>query len=620
MMPSLDPVGDYARDVVAGRIVAGPHVRASCRRHLNDMKTAHERGYWFDYAKALHVIEFFETCLYLSEGQFEGIPFKLHTSQKFKIGSIFGWMTKNEKGETVRRFRRAYIEEGKGNGKSPLAGGIGIYGMIADDEPGAQIYSAGATKEQSDILFQDAVKMVQKMEDIEDVILFTGNAKIYNLYSFAKGGSFFRPLSRNAGKTGSGPRPHFALCDEVHEHPNRSVLDLLERGFKFRRQPLLLMITNSGTDRNSICFEEHEHAVKVAHGDVIDDTTFSYVCALDEGDDPINDPSCWIKANPLLGVILSHDYLAGIVAQARNFPGKLNGILRLHFCVWTDAETAWCSREAWQAIEDRTLDRVDFHGRRAWIGLDLASRKDIAAAAIVIEDGEVDGPDGEMLPCFVAFVHGYTPAATLKDRAAADKAPYDVWVRDGFLTATPGPVIRFSHIIHDIQEDQSNFDLQAVAYDRHLIVRFEDDMSELGADFPLVEHPQGWNKRKSDELETEPKHPLWMPHSVELFEQLILERRLRVHINPALRSAVAGATFLTSPAGLKRFDKAKATTRIDECVALAMAIGAAYTDVEEGGTVHEAKGRAAIEAERIKRHVKAIVTAGVSQHQANQRR
>lgn len=600
---SFDPVGDYARDVVAGRIVAGPHVRASCQRHIIDIENAHERGLWFDYGKALHVIEFFETCLYLSEGQFEGIPFKLHPSQKFKIGSIFGWMMKNDKGETVRRFRRAYIEEGKGNGKSPLAGGIGIYGLIADGEMGSQIYSAGATRDQSDILFQDAVKMVRKMEDIEDVIQFAGNNKIYQMYSLVKGGSFFKPLARTAGKTGSGPRPHFALCDEVHEHPNREVLDLLERGFKFRRQPLLLMITNSGTDRNSICFEEHEHAVKVARGDVIDDATFSYVCALDDGDDPIKDPSCWIKANPLLGTILSYDYLAGIVQQAKNFPGKLNGILRLHFCIWTDAETAWCSRQAWEAIEDRNLARVDFHGRRAWAGLDLASRKDIAASALVIEDGEVDGPNGEMLPCFVAFVHGYTPKDTLIERAREDKAPYEVWVRDGFLTATEGPVIRFPPIIHDLVEDQQDFDLQAVAYDRHLIVRFEDDMTDTGADLPLVEHPQGWNKRKQDkELETEPKHPLWMPHSIELFENLILERRLRVHINPALRSAVAGATFLTSPAGLKRFDKSKATTRIDCCVALAMAIGAAYTDVEEAGTVHEARGRAALEAERIKRH------------------
>jgi len=300
------------------------------------------------------------------------------------------------------------------------------------------------------------------------------------------------------------------------------VLDLLERGFKFRRQPLLMMITNSGSDRLSICYEEHDHAVKVALGEIEDDRTFSYVCALDDGDDPFTDPSCWEKANPLLGTILSHEYIAGVVQQARNFPGKRNGIMRLHFCEWTDADTAWCSREAWERLEDPDITPEQFHGRRAWAGLDLASRKDLAAKALVIEDGFIDGDDGEQLPCFVAFVHGYTPAETLRARAANDKAPYDKWVEAGFLTATPGPVIRFPHIIHDIQADQDDFDLQAVAYDRHLIVRFEDDMGEIGADFPLVEHPQGWNKRKQDrELETEPKHPLWMPHSVDLFEQLI---------------------------------------------------------------------------------------------------
>src|SRR5262249_38759863 len=153
-------------------------------------------------------------------------------------------------------------------------------------------------------------------------------------------------------------RPHFALCDEVHEHPDRSVMEILERGFKFRRQPLLLMITNSGSDRSSVCWEEHEHAVRVAAGtrtpdgefayvgEAIDDTTFSYVCALDPGDDPLEDESCWPKANPLLGVTITEEYLRDVVRQAKALPGRLNGILRLHFCVWTDAEEAWMSRAA----------------------------------------------------------------------------------------------------------------------------------------------------------------------------------------------------------------------------------------------------------------------------------
>jgi phage terminase large subunit-like protein len=138
--------------------------------------------------------------------------------------------------------------------------------MMADGEAGAEIYAAGATKDQAGILFRDAVKMVDKSPDLDSRIKRSGGpGREFNL-AYLKNGSFFRPISREARKTGSGPRPHFALCDEIHEHPDRGVIEMLERGFKFRRQPLLLMITNSGTDRNSICWEEHEHAVKVAAG------------------------------------------------------------------------------------------------------------------------------------------------------------------------------------------------------------------------------------------------------------------------------------------------------------------------------------------------------------------
>src|SRR5690606_30930925 len=145
-------------------------------------------------------------------------------------------------------------------------------------------------------------------------------------------------------------------------------------------QPLLFMITNSGSDRNSVAWEEHEHAIKVAAGhteavndpsfvgEVIDDNTFSYVCALDDGDNPLTDSSCWIKANPLLGVTITEEYLSETVNQARAIPGQLNGILRLHFCVWTDAETAWMTRST---LEPRLFefDIEQYHKQKIWLGL-----------------------------------------------------------------------------------------------------------------------------------------------------------------------------------------------------------------------------------------------------------
>jgi len=339
---------------------------------------------------------------------------------------------------------------------------------------------------------------------------------------------------------------------------------------------LLVMITNSGSDRQSICWAERKHAVKVAAQEIDDDTTFSYVCALDETDDAFEDPTCWIKANPLLGVTITHDYLALQVKQAKQIAAKANGIRRLHFCQWTDAETAWISRAMWAQVEDATLVLEDFEGKRAWAGLDLSAKTDLTAKALVFDDGMTE--DGQ--PKFAAFVHGYTPADTLQARAERDGAPYDLWADAGYITATPGKKTRLDFVARDLLDDSDRFDLDFVAFDNYLIADFEATVEDMGGALPMLDHPQGWNKRKretpdGDEIE------LWMPGSVDQLETLILEGRIRVHMNPALQSAVMSATFDRSPADLRRFTKHKATGRIDMAVALAMAVGAALTRIDE---------------------------------------
>lgn len=568
---SADPATAYARDVHAGKINAGPYVRAACARHLRDLDEGSARGLVWDLEAVEHVIGFFRDVLRLSEGKFDGVPFELHPSQAFIVGSVFGWKWS---ATGTRRFRRAYVEQGKGNGKSPLAAGIGLYGLVADGEAGAQVFAAASKLEQAMVMFNDATRMVHQSPALARALEPTGVNPVRN-WAYMRKGAFFRPLGRDSGKTGSGARPHFALCDEVHEHPDRLTIDMLERGFKAREQPLLFMITNSGSDRNTVCWEEHEHAVAVVQGDREDDTTFSYVCALDEDDDPLSDPSCWIKANPLLGALLTEEYLAGVAKLARDMPGKRNGILRLHFCVWTDAETAWIAREKWEALEDPEMRIEDFVGRRAWIGLDLGAKKDITGAAFVFEDGE----DDEGRPCFALFARGYTPADTLSQRDEDDRmnGAYLQWEEGGFLIATPGEKVRLDTIGSDMVDFAADHDLEALAYDRWLYNDFSAALDELGVDLPVVEHPQGWSRRRDSEL--------WMPGSVDLFETLILERRLRIEANPALRSAVMSATFETSPAGLRRFTKQRAAKRIDLAVAAAMGIGAAAGEAEADGGI-----------------------------------
>lgn len=584
-----DRATKYAKAVVAGKIIAGPHVRNQCRRHLDDLK---RKELNYDQEAAERAIRFFETKIKLSEGQFENKAFKSQPSQDFIIGSLFGW----KKPDGTRRFRRAYIEQGKGNGKSPLAGGVGLYGLFADGEAGAEIYSAGATKDQASVLFRDAVKMVRKSPALLSRAKFSGaEGNEYNI-AFLKRQSFFRPVSRETKKTGSGPRPHFALIDELHEHPDSGTLEMLERGFKFRRNPLLFMITNSGSDRNSACYVEHEHAIKVAAGnrdandgdaaylgEIIDDTTFTYVCALDPGDDPLEDKTCWKKVNPLLGVTITEEYLEGVVSQARAIPSKLNNILRLHFCVWTEAEQAWMTRAALEPVLKK-FDPIVHKGKRIWLGADLSQNKDITAVGAIVQTGHVESGPHKGKPTYDAWALAWTPKDTMAERELIDKLPYTTWVAQGFLQAPDGKSISYRQVAQALVELDRDYEVMCLAYDRYAFRSgLEPEMIELGLQMECIEHPQGGTKKgkPNEEMkkvaEAKQKEPegLWMPASVRLFEDLVTEERIRIIANPAVISAIMSAVTERDRWGNYWLSKLKAFNKIDIAIAIIMAAGAA---------------------------------------------
>lgn len=587
---SVDRTRAYAEGVLAGEFVAGPHVRNACRRHLQDLDEGRKRGLTFDHEAADRVFRYFESVLKLSEGQFEGRPFELHPSQAFILGSLFGW----KRADGRRRFQRAYIEQGKGNGKSPLAGGIGLYMLAADGEAGSQVYAAAAKRDQAGILFADAVKMVKQSPALASRLDFSGGpGREFNIAQHSTG-SFFRPVSKETGKSGSGPRPYCVLADEVHEMPDRGILEMLERGFKFRRNPLLLMITNSGSDRTSVAWEEHEHAVKVAAGHteavndptyvggVIDDRTFAYVCALDEGDDPLRDPECWEKANPLLGVTITRDYLADVVAQAKAIPGKLNNILRLHFCVWTDADTAWMTRAT---LEPRLeeFDPEQHAGEPVWLGLDLSQNRDITAMAAVVKTGDIGGK-----PTFDAWIEAWTPGDTLQAREDRDKLPYTQWAREGWIHAPQGESINYRHVAQTLAEYVQRYDVQLVAYDRYAFKRFEEEVDELGLSVQFAEHPQGGLKKGKPIAEG--VEGLWMPGSLRLLEDALLEGRIRLRRNPVLVSALMSAVTEQDKWDNRWLAKQRSLNKIDAAVALCMAIGAASSSAVVTESVYETRG------------------------------
>jgi len=542
---SADPVSEYAREVVAGTRIAGPHVRHQCARHLADVDEGAKRGLVWDVAAALKAIGFYRDVLKLNGGDFEGNPFELLPWQQFVVGSIFGW----KRDDGYRRFRVVYVETAKGSGKSPLAAGVGMKGLVADGEPRAEIYAAATKKDQAMILFRDAVAMHDQSPELEKRLTKSGTGeKAWNLAYLATG-SFFRPISSDDGQ--SGPRPHIALVDEFHEHKTATVLEMMRAGTKSRRQALIFIITNAGASRKSPCWNYHEYGAKVASGEAVDDSFFPYICALDEEDDPFESEDCWSKANPSLqdANLPGYKYIREQVTEAKGMPSKEAIVRRLNFCQWTDAESPWISHEIWKEAQlDYNVESL--RGRRAVAGLDLSSTTDLTGLVFLVEPVE-PGEPWKLVP------YAWLPDDNLARRAQQDMVPYVDWKAEGLLETTPGRAISKRIILQKLSAMCDFFEITACAYDRWRIEDLQQMASDDGISLPTMEaFGQGYKD---------------MSPAIEQFETMLLNGEIAHNGHKVLTMCAGNAVTVQDGTGSRKLDKEKATGRIDVILAAVMA-------------------------------------------------
>lgn len=579
--------------MIAGEQIAGPKVRAACRRHLRDLENGHLRGLKFDLNRVFDAIDFFEVVLKLNGGEFEGIPFLLQPWQAFIVGSLFGWV--DDYGH--RRFRVAYIEIGKGNGKSPLAAGIGLYCLTADNEPRAEIYAAASKKDQAMVLFRDVIAMVNQSPDLHSRLIPIGGVHPWNLV-YPTLNSFFRAISSDDGQ--SGPRPHCSLIDEVHEHKDDTVVNMLKAGQKGRRQPLTVEITNSGFDRQSVCYQHHTYSDRVVQAepgdDDFNDEWFAYVCGLDKDEDPFVDESCWVKANPNLGVSVTLKYLRGEVREARGMPSKGSKVKRLNFCQWVGAENPWIGPELWLAAEDEFDPIEELNKFDEVVGaLDLSGTRDLTALTLAgcmkgepveIEEVDESGNQLQVLKStddYTTYTEFWTPKDTLDERRKRDKVDYDTWVEQGHLHATPGRNVDYSYVAQRMVELQVQIpSFRRCCFDPYRIKYLERELALVNCEIELVPHAQGYRKADDEKVQEhnknlkpgqKPRTAMWMPRSVELLESAVADGRLRVLRNPCLTYCSASAVLVPDPKDNRIFDKRKSRGRIDGIVTNAMAIG-----------------------------------------------
>lgn len=582
----------FAVDVLERRIVAGPDVRNACRRHLRDLESGALRGLVWRQDMADRAIGFFEDVLCLNGGDYEGLPFRLGPWQAFVVGSLFGWYGI----DGYRRFRTAYIETGKGSGKSPLVAGIGLYGLVADGEQRAEIYAAATKRDQAQILFRDAVSMVDMSRSLSSRLEQSGrNEKVWNLY-YASTASFFRPISSDEGQ--SGPRPHMGILDEVHEHKTPSAVNMMRAGTKSRRNALILMITNSGSDKNSVCGQYHELAKRVCAGQEDNDTLFGFVCSLDEGDDPFKDEACWPKVNPSLDFVVEgqtdgipgRKYLREQVQEARGLPAKESVVRRLNFCEWTQADSPWISWDVWSQAEERVPMRV-LRNRPAVAGLDLSSTTDLTSFVIKFYPVAWD-PHWRILPYF------WIPDFQLEERERRDRVPYSAWIRDRYLETTPGRAISKLHVLRRLQTICDYFQILKIGYDRWRIEDLLQLMAEHGITLPeLVPFGQGFKDMGPAVDEFERRLLGLAPPrddgdgSGDELELVALEpvevETLRHDGNPVLTWNAGNAVVVSDPAGNRKVDKAKAIGRIDGVVAAVIATGISGQATESGSSIYD---------------------------------
>lgn len=414
--------------------------------------------------------------------QFAGKLLVLSDWQCFITCVVFGWVHKKT---GFRRFKVAYVEVPRKNGKSAWASGIALYMLAADAELGAEVYSAATAKEQARIVWDTAKKMVDKTPGLrEDLGVSTGAHAIY----VDDTASTFRALSREQQGNLDGLNIQCAIVDELHAHKDRAIWDVIETGTGARMQPLVFAITTAGFNRAGICFEQQAYVRKILSGVHTDDEYFGIIYTIDTGvkgvkDDDWNDPESWKKANPNWGISVNPDDIERKARKAMQMASAVNNFLTKHLNVWVNADTAWLDMRAWEKCADYELTLDDFDGDDVTAALDLASKIDIAAKILLFtrEIERTYRSKGEQKTKvethYYAFGRYYLPEAAIEE---ARNSQYEGWHKDGLVIETPGNVIDFDIIEEDLRDDAVRFHILQLACDPWQATQLMTNMQKDG--------------------------------------------------------------------------------------------------------------------------------------------
>lgn len=512
----------------------------ACQRQLDDLARPLNASwsFVFDVDRAERPCEFLELLPHI-KGKWarERRPIELEPWQCFVITTVFGWV---DASTGLRRFREGYVEVPRKNAKSTLSSGLALYMLTADGEQGAEIYSAATTRDQARIVFDDAKAMAERVPDLRT---YCGVAILQHALTVAATASSFKPLAAE-GSTLDGLNVHFAVIDELHAHKTRAVYDVIDTARGAREQSLLWLITTAGTDRAGICYERRTHLTKVLTGVITDERLFGVIYTIDEGDDP-HDPASWAKANPNWEKSVLREDMESASIKGRSMPSAMGNFLTKRLNCWVNADTAWMDMVAWERCGNRQLTVEQVQHLPCVVGLDLASKVDVAAKIRLFYDAAKD--KYYLIPTF------YLPERAVEQ---SGNSQYDGWRRANHLVVTEGDVTDFDLIEADLADDMVNLQMQEVAYDPWQATQLASHMLEKGA--PMVE------LRQTTQGMSEPMKQL---------EALVLQGKLEHNDNPAMTWMISNVVCHRDAKDNIYPRKERNENKIDGPVAAIMALG-----------------------------------------------
>ena len=520
-------------------------------------KKAVKDGCYFDVDAAERVVEFFKLALHHSKGKWAGMPFIMADWEKFDITyPVFGWMRPNG----TRRFRVAYIEVPKKQGKSTYGSGCGLYLLVGDNEQGAEVYTAATKRDQAAIIHGEAVRMVKASPNLYKRLKLNETTKtISYLATQSKYAALASDSEGSEGINWSGLN-----VDELHAWSNRKFWDTLEHGGAARSQPLMLITTTAGvSDITTIGWQIHEYATKVLSGEFDDPEFFAYIRTAPM-DMRLDDPKAHALANPGLGDTIDPAEIMSAAKRATKRPGAANVFERYRLNRWVSQTVRWLSVAEWDAcgVEVAPPGLV---GRPCYGGLDLASRRDIAAFVLWFPPFE-DEP-GYLLPRF------WVPEDSARTRQEeSNQVMYQTWGEQGHITLTPGNTISFRAIQAQMIADGRKYDIRGIGADKWALEYLRQELEAEGC--PDIDEYQMTLHEMSE--------------PAKAFEASIADRTLQHDQNPVMRWMVGNVSIYIDANENIRPDKKHSTEKIDGISAAVVAIGRSMID--EGGSVYDTRG------------------------------